>query len=69
MLKLNVDNLLKKNGKTKYWLFNELNKISPMSYTNFNNLVANKTKSIKYDNIEKLCTILQCKPNDLFTTK
>ncbi len=69
MLQLNVDNLLKKNGKTKYWLFNELNKISPMSYTNFNNLVANKTKSIKYDNIEKLCTILQCKPNDLFITK
>lgn len=69
MLQLNVDNLLKKNGKTKYWLFNELNKISPMSYTNFNNLVANKTKSIKYDNIEKLCTILQCEPNDLFTTK
>lgn len=69
MLQLNVDNLLKKNGKTKYWLFNELNKISPMSYTNFNNLVANKTKSIKYDNIEKLCTILQCEPNDLFITK
>lgn len=69
MLQLNVDNLLKKNGKTKYWLFNELNKLSPMSYTNFNNLVANKTKSIKYDNIEKLCTILQCEPNDLFTTK
>ncbi len=69
MLQLNVDNLLKKNGKTKYWLFNELNKISPVSYTNFNNLVSNKTKSIKYDNIEKLCTILQCKPNDLFITK
>lgn len=69
MLQLNVDNLLKKNGKTKYWLFNELNKISPMSYTNFNNLVSNKTKSIKYDNIEKLCTILQCEPNDLFITK
>lgn len=69
MLQLNVDNLLKKNGKTKYWLFNELNKISPVSYTNFNNLVANKTKSIKYDNIEKLCTILQCEPNDLFITK
>ncbi len=69
MLQLNVDNLLKKNGKTKYWLFNELNKISPVSYTNFNNLVSNKTKSIKYDNIEKLCTILQCEPNDLFITK
>lgn len=69
MLQLNVDNLLKKNGKTKYWLFNELNKISPVSYTNFNNLVSNKTKSIKYDNIKKLCTILQCKPNDLFITK
>jgi len=62
MLQLNVLELLKKKGKTKYWLFNQLE----MSYTNFNNIVSNKTHSIKYDNIEKFCDILECEPNDLF---
>ncbi len=62
MLKLNVLELLEKKGKTKYWLYNQLE----MSYTNFNNIVTNKTKSIKYENIEKFCKILECEPNDLF---
>lgn len=62
MIKLNVLELLKKKGKTKYWLYNQLE----MSYTNFNNIIMNKTKSIKYENIEKFCKILECEPNDLF---
>ena len=62
MLKLNVIELLEKKGKKKYWLFNQLD----MSYTNFNNIISNKTKSIKYSNIEKFCKILECEPNDLF---
>lgn len=66
MVKLNVKELLRKNNKTKYWLFNQLNNEGNISYTNFNNLVENKTQSIKYSNIEKLCKILNCKPNDLF---
>lgn len=63
MLKLNVLEILENKGKSKYWLFNQLD----MTYTNFNNIVTNKTKSIKYDNIEKFCKILECTPNDLFT--
>ena len=66
MIKLNVEEILKKKKKSKYWLFNELNNIAPMSYTNFNNMITNKTKSIKYENLEKLCKILECEPNDLF---
>lgn len=65
MLELNVLELLKKKGKTKYWLFVQMD----MTYTNFNNIITNKTKSIKYSNIEKLCQILECKPNDLFVEK
>ena len=38
-----------------------------MTYTNYNNLVTNKTKSIKYEHIEKMCEVLDCTPNDLFT--
>lgn len=69
MIELNVLELLKQKGKSKYWLFNELNNFAPISYTNFNNLVSNKTRSIKYDNIDKLCKILECDPNDLFVNK
>ena len=62
MLKLNVLKLLKDKGKTKYWLYNQLN----LSYQNFNNMVNNKTKSIKYEMIETLCDIFNCSVEDLF---
>ena len=62
MIKINVLNLLEQKGKTKYWLFVQMG----MTYTNFNNLITNKTKAIKYENIEKLCDILECEPSDLF---
>lgn len=65
MVKLNVLKILKKKGKTKYWLYNQMD----MTYTNFNNLVTNKTKFIKYQNIEKLCNILDCSPNDIFSNE
>lgn len=68
MVKLNVLELLKKNGKTKYWLLNQLNAYdnTNMSYTNFKNIIENKTESIKYKNIDKFCKIFNCEPNDLF---
>lgn len=66
MIKLNVDEILKQKGLTRYKLFNALNTIPPISYTNFNNLLSNKIQSIKYEMIEKLCNILECEPNDLF---
>ena len=62
MMKLNVLEILEKKGKTKYWLYNQLD----MSYTNFSNIINNKTKSIKYANIETFCNILECDPSDLF---
>ena len=62
MLKLNVLSLLEKKGVTKYWLYKQMD----MSYQNFNHMVNNETGSIKYENIEKLCAILECMPNELF---
>lgn len=62
MLKLRVLEILKEKGKTKYWLYNQFN----MSYQNFSNMVNNKTKSIKYENLELLCEILDCGLEDLF---
>ena len=62
MIKLDVLNLLEENGRTKYWLYKQLG----MSYQNFNKMVNNETKSIRYENIETLCLLLECTPNDLF---
>ena len=62
MIKLRVLELLEKNGKTKYWLYKQLG----MSYQNFNRMVNNQTKSIRYENIETLCLLLNCLPNELF---
>ncbi|MBP3705285.1 MAG: helix-turn-helix transcriptional regulator [Clostridia bacterium] len=62
MTRLRVTELLQEKGKTKYWLYMQLG----MSYQNFNNMVNNKTQSIRYDRIEALCNIFECTPNDLF---
>ncbi len=61
MIKLNAVNLLNERGKTKYWLYKQLD----MSYQNFNKMVNNETKSIKYENIEIMCRLLECTPNEL----
>ena len=62
MIKLDVLRLLEEQGKTKYWLYKQLG----MSYQNFNKMVNNETKSIRYENIETMCLLLNCTPNDLF---
>lgn len=62
MIKIRVIELLKENNKTKYWLYKQMG----MSYQNFNKMVNNETKSIKYENIEIMCRLFECSPNDLF---
>lgn len=61
-MKLRILEILKEKHKTKYWLYNQLG----LSYQNFNKLVNNETSSIKFANLEALCEILECSPNDLF---
>ena len=62
MIRLDVLRLLEEQGKTKYWLYKQLG----MSYQNFSKMVNNQTKSIRYENIETKCILLNCTPNDLF---
>ena len=62
MVRLDVLRLLEEQGKTKYWLYKQLG----MSYQNFSKMVNNQTKSIRYENIETMCLLLNCTPNDLF---
>lgn len=65
MLKLNALNLLNQKGKTKYWLYKQMG----MSYQNFLKMINNETKSIKYDNLEAMCYILECKIDELLIFK
>ena len=53
--------ILEEKGKSKYWLYKQLG----MSYQNFSKMVNNETKSIRYENIETMCLLLGCTPNDL----
>lgn len=62
MVKLNVIPLLEKQGHTRYWLYKRLG----MSYQNFNNMINNRTSSIRYEYIDAICHLLECTPNDLF---
>ena len=62
MIRINVLDLLEKEGKTKYWL----NKQLGMSFQNFNRMITNQTISIRYEKIETLCRLLNCTPNELF---
>lgn len=61
-MKLRVLEILDSKGKTKYWLYKQMG----MSYQNFNKMVNNQTQSIKFDNLEAMCQILECTPNDIF---
>ncbi len=62
MIRFRALELLEKKGKTKYWLYKQLG----MSYQNFSRMVNNETKSIRYENIETMCLLFNCTPNELF---
>ena len=61
MIRLMALELLEKQGKTRYWLYKQLG----MSYQNFSRMVNNQTRSIQYENIETMCRLLDCTPNEL----
>ena len=61
-MKLRVMEILEEKHKTKYWLWIQLG----TSYRNFDNMIKNRTKMIRFDTLAALCQILECTPNDLF---
>lgn len=62
MIRLRILDILAEQNHTKYWLYKRMD----MSYQNFNKIVNNETNSIRFDNLEKLSTILECPISDLF---
>lgn len=61
-MKLNVKQILDKQGKTPYWL----SKVTGISNNNISNICNGDTKSIRLDTVDKICKALNCTPNDIF---
>lgn len=62
MVRLRILEILEEQNHTKYWLYKQMD----LSYQNFNRIVNNETSSIRFDNLEKISSILQCPIGDLF---
>ncbi len=62
MLRLRLEEILEQQGHTRYWLYKRMQ----ISYTNFLKIINNETRSIRFDNLEKLSDILGCSIDDLF---
>jgi len=60
-MKICVDKLLNERNKTRYWLSVK----TGATYPNVCNLASNKTSSLKFDLLEKICIALNCTPNDI----
>lgn len=60
-MKVNIDVLLKKRNKTRYWLSKEIG----ITYPNLKRLADNNTESIKFNILEKICNVLNCKLDEL----
>lgn len=61
MVKINVEELLKKQGKSKYWLCQKME----ITNRNLNQIIQGKTKSISFRYIEEFCKHLDCTPEEL----
>lgn len=61
MLCFNIEKLLKKNKKSKYWLCQKMN----ITNRNLNRIINGETTSISFKYIEELCKYLDCTIDEL----
>lgn len=61
MIVVNVEKLLKKRNKTKYWLCQNMN----ITYKNLNRIIYGETKSNSFKYLEDFCKYLDCSIDDL----
>ena len=62
MVLLRILDILNEQNHTKYWLYKQMD----LSYQNFNRMVQNETSSIRFENLDRLCKILNCSIGELF---
>ena len=63
MIKVNIEELLKQNKRSKYWLCQRMN----ITSRNLNRIIRGETTSISFKYIEEICILLNCTPRDLLT--
>ncbi len=62
MLSLRINEILKEQGKTPYWL----GKQTGISQNNIGKICNGETSTIRFETMEKICIALDCSINDLF---
>lgn len=62
MIIVNIEELLKKNNRSKYWLKQKMN----ITSRNINRIINGETDSISFRYIEEFCYYLNCTPGELF---
>jgi putative transcriptional regulator len=63
MLKFNIEKLLKKRKKSKYWLCQNMN----ITNRNLNRIINGETTSISFKYLEDLCKYLECDISELIS--
>jgi putative transcriptional regulator len=63
MIEISIDQLLKKHGRTFYWL----SKKTGISHTTLWRLKKDKALGINFVTLEKLCQALDCQPGDVLS--
>lgn len=61
MVHFNIEELLKKRNKTKYWLCKNMN----ITTRNLNRVIYGETSSISFKYLEDLCKYLDCSLDEL----
>ncbi len=61
MVNFNIEDLLKKKKKSKYWLCQKMN----ITNRNLNRIINGETTSISFKYLEELCTYLECSISEL----
>ena len=65
MVQLRIKELLNEQKKTKYWFIKHMEG----SYRSLSNMMDNKTTSIRFDTIDKLCDIFNCEVGEIIEGK
>ena len=63
MIQVQIDHLLKAQGRSFYWLAKE----TGVSHTTLWRLKKDKAQGITFNTLESICRVLKCKPGDVLT--
>ncbi len=65
MVYFRINELLKKNKKTKYWFVKNMEG----GYQSLSHLMNNETKAIHFTTLEKICNLFDCEIGELIVIK